>query len=175
MRPDRGEFGVFHHGGKFEKPPEQRGPARVEALVAQTFGVETILPTQLRARHRAADTGTHALLARLLLLALVDAGWTLDPCTTGWHRVAPRQPRRWHGPRLLAQRWLCGELDAEVAVPIGWVCDVLGLDAGVLAAAVRARTGRQPAARGSPRREGADCLSSIIRYGNRPRQAGTRS
>jgi len=37
------------------------------------------------------------------------------------------------------RRWLVGELDDQVALPIGYVCDMLGLDAGVLAAAVRAR------------------------------------
>jgi hypothetical protein len=39
----------------------------------------------------------------------------------------------------IARRWLVGELDAEVALPIGWVCHMLGIDKGVLAAAVRAR------------------------------------
>jgi hypothetical protein len=40
---------------------------------------------------------------------------------------------------VAARRWLAGELDDQVAFPIGYVCDMLGLDAGVLAAAVRAR------------------------------------
>jgi hypothetical protein len=42
---------------------------------------------------------------------------------------------------LAARRWLVGELDGQVALPIGFVCDALGLDAGVLAAAVRRRCG----------------------------------
>jgi hypothetical protein len=33
-----------------------------------------------------------------------------------------------------------GTLDAEVVLPVTVVCDALGLDAGVLAVAVRART-----------------------------------
>jgi len=69
-----------------------------------------------------------ALYARVLWFALVEAG--LAPC-----HARPRPALR-----MLAQRWLVGELDAEVALPVGWVCDMLGIDAGVLAAAVRART-----------------------------------
>jgi hypothetical protein len=55
--------------------------------------------------------------------------------------VVPRPRQRWQGSQTLARRWLCGELDGQVALPIGFVCDMLGLDAGVLAAAVRARVG----------------------------------
>jgi len=52
------------------------------------------------------------------------------------HRV------RWWTQRTLTRRWLCGELhDQGVAVPIGWLCDVLGLDAAALAAAVRRTQG----------------------------------
>jgi len=39
----------------------------------------------------------------------------------------------------MARRWLVGELDAEVRLPVGFVCDCLGISAGVLAAVVRAR------------------------------------
>jgi hypothetical protein len=39
----------------------------------------------------------------------------------------------------LARAWLGGQLDCEVALPVALVCDPLGLDAGALAAAVRAR------------------------------------
>jgi hypothetical protein len=46
---------------------------------------------------------------------------------------APLHPRR----QGLATAWLLGELDGQVVVPIGYVCDALGLDAGALAAAVR--------------------------------------
>jgi hypothetical protein len=42
---------------------------------------------------------------------------------------------------LAACRWLLGELDGHVALPVTLVCDALGLNASVLAAAVRARTG----------------------------------
>jgi hypothetical protein len=36
---------------------------------------------------------------------------------------------------------LCGELDEQVAVPIAWLCDQLGIDAAALAAAVRRGAG----------------------------------
>src|SRR5262249_6694757 len=49
--------------------------------------------------------------------------------------LAPLHPRR----RALAVAWLTGTVDDQVAVPIGFVCDALGLDAGALAAAVQAR------------------------------------
>jgi hypothetical protein len=49
--------------------------------------------------------------------------------------------RRRATARTLARRWLLGELDGQVALPVTLVCDALGLDASVLAAAVRARTG----------------------------------
>jgi hypothetical protein len=41
---------------------------------------------------------------------------------------------------VVARRWLLGELDDQVALPCGWVCDMLGIDREVLAAAVRERT-----------------------------------
>jgi len=41
--------------------------------------------------------------------------------------------------RALAQRWLAGELDATVDVPLAVVCAALNLDATALAAAVRTR------------------------------------
>jgi hypothetical protein len=49
--------------------------------------------------------------------------------------VAPLHPRR----RALAVAWLTGTLDDQVRLPVAFVCDALGLDAGVLAAAVRVR------------------------------------
>jgi hypothetical protein len=58
-------------------------------------------------------------------------------CATRAWCAASRHPtpRR----RALAVAWLTGTLDDQVVVPVGFVCDALGLDAGVLAAAVRAR------------------------------------
>src|SRR5262249_40474724 len=50
---------------------------------------------------------------------------------------------RWcdHLPLVeLAVAWLTGTLDGEVAVPIAWLCDQLGLDAAALARAVRVRS-----------------------------------
>jgi hypothetical protein len=93
--------------------------------VARVFGVHTLLPSQLpRPRPH---PGIRALYAELLREALRDAGVVRG--------IAPLQPRR----QALATAWLTGALDAEVLVPIRLVCDVLDLDAGVLAAAVRAR------------------------------------
>jgi hypothetical protein len=43
---------------------------------------------------------------------------------------------------VTARRWLVGELDDQVALPVRYVCDMLGIDADVLAAAVRARVTR---------------------------------
>jgi len=40
---------------------------------------------------------------------------------------------------VTARRWLVGELDAEVALPVRYVCDMLGIEFDVLADAVRAR------------------------------------
>lgn len=53
-------------------------------------------------------------------------------------RIAPLYPRR----QALAVAWLTGALDAEVAVPVTVVCDALGIEAGALAAAVRAQATR---------------------------------
>lgn len=61
------------------------------------------------------------------LYVLVDAG--LAPC-----HARPRPALR-----TLAQRWLAGELDAAVDVPVAVVCVALNMDATALAAAVRAR------------------------------------
>jgi hypothetical protein len=68
-----------------------------------------------------------ALLVELLREALRDAGVMAG--------IAPTHPRR----RALALAWLTGTFDGQVAVPVGFVCDALGLDAGALAAAVQAR------------------------------------
>jgi hypothetical protein len=48
---------------------------------------------------------------------------------------APLHPRR----QALAVAWLTGTLGDQVRLPVAFVCEALGLDAGVLAAAVLAR------------------------------------
>ena len=48
--------------------------------------------------------------------------------------------RRHPAQVIAARRWLAGELDDQVRLPVAFVCDTLGLDAGMLAAAVLART-----------------------------------
>jgi hypothetical protein len=40
-----------------------------------------------------------------------------------------------------ARAWLLRELEADVVVPCQYVCDMLGLDADALAAAIRRRCG----------------------------------
>jgi hypothetical protein len=79
--------------------------------------------------------GARALLVRLLADALAQTD--LGP------RMRRKAPRTGPGSATRAQvvaarRWLLGELDDQVALPIGWVCDVLGVEHDVLAAAVRA-------------------------------------
>jgi len=58
-------------------------------------------------------------------------------CRTRPRQVATRARR---AQVDAARRWVVGDLDDQVALPIGYVCDMLGIDADVLAAAVRART-----------------------------------
>jgi hypothetical protein len=94
----------------------------------------------MRARRR-----LPALLLRLLADALHQAD--LGPRIRRRQGPAPRTGSGRVGTRsrpaqvLAARRWLLGELDGQVALPVTLVCDALGLDASVLAAAVRARTG----------------------------------
>jgi hypothetical protein len=119
-----------------------RAPALADDAVARTFGVELVLPHQLPLR-RGGPTGPRALLCRLLYYALVEA--ELGPSARRpLRRRTPLARWRRHvrpAERQLARRWLCGDLDDQVAVPIGWVCDQLGIDAAALAAAVRRATG----------------------------------
>ena len=80
--------------------------------------------------------GARALLLRLLADAVHQAD--LGP------RMRRKEPRTGPGRVtrahvVVARRWLLGELDDQVALPCGWVCDVLGIEHAVLAAAVRAR------------------------------------
>jgi hypothetical protein len=86
--------------------------------------------------------GCRALLLRLLADALhqADLGPRIrrqGPApSNGSGRVATRSRV---AQVVTARRWLVGELDGQVALPVTFVCDALGLDAGVLAAAVRAQ------------------------------------
>jgi hypothetical protein len=95
------------------------------ALVGEAF----IRPARWQStREVSADTrGVRALYARMLWDALVDAG------------QAPSHGHPRPALRVLARSWLAGELEAEVALPVKVVCTMLGIDAGMLAAAVRAR------------------------------------
>jgi hypothetical protein len=106
-------------------------------LDAQLLDVQQIVPAQLPRRAVGQDTGARALFVRLLQLALWDAGLG----ATGTGRRGPTRPARPRPAQVVAaRRWLVGDLDDQVALPIGFVCDALGLDADVLAAAVRTGT-----------------------------------
>ena len=100
------------------------------------FAVHAILPSQRGPRR--ADGGGRALLVELLREALRDAGVMPG--------IAPTHPRR----RALALAWLTGTFDDGVALPIGFVCDALGLDAGALAAAAQDALTAQLFPRGLP-------------------------
>jgi len=105
------------------------------------LGAEIMRPEQWPGERCERAVGARALLLRLLADALHQAD--LGPRIRRQGPVPSGQAHR--GPRpaqvLAARRWLVGELDGQVALPIGFVCDALGLDAGVLAAAVRRRCG----------------------------------
>jgi hypothetical protein len=88
--------------------------------------------------------GPRALLLRLLADALYQANLGPQvrrrgpvPRTGAGRFGARRRPAQ----VIAARRWLAGALDDQVRLPVAFVCDALGLDAGVLAAAVRARVG----------------------------------
>jgi hypothetical protein len=102
--------------------------------------VEQFLPSQLPDRHAVHAAGPRALLTRLLVLALCEAGWPLDGCSSG-AGAPPRHRVRWQTQRTLAVRWLLGELDDQVAVPVRLDCDVLGID-GDARGGVAAHPGR---------------------------------
>src|SRR4029453_7745739 len=102
--------------------------------------VEQFLPSQLPDRHAVHAAGPRALLTRLLVLALCEAGWPLDGCSR-WAAVPPRHRVRCQRQRTLAVRWLLGELDDQVAVPVRLDCDVLGID-GDARGGVAAHPGR---------------------------------
>jgi hypothetical protein len=111
-------------------------------LDAHLIEVAHVLPSQVPRRHAVYTTGTRALLGRLLALALLDAGWKVDGRSTPPHPSPRRHRIRWQTRRTLARRWLCGELEDQVAVPVRLVCDLLGIDVDALAAVVR-RAGAQ--------------------------------
>jgi hypothetical protein len=109
------------------------------------LGAAILRPCQWPGERCERAVGPRALLLGLLADALHQAD------------LGPRMRRRGPAPGnracragtrtrasqvVAARRWLAGELDDQVAFPIGYVCDMLGLDAGVLAAAVRARATR---------------------------------
>jgi hypothetical protein len=66
-------------------------------------------------------------------LALAEAGWMVDG-RTGNPRTTARYPLRAQAQRTMPRRWLLGELDDQVVVPVRLVCDVLGISFGDLGA-----------------------------------------
>jgi hypothetical protein len=99
------------------------------------LGVMIVRPCQFPGGRSERAVGARALLVRLLADALSQAD--LGP------RMRRKTRRTGAGCATRAQvvaarRWLLGELDAEVPLPVRFVCDALGIDADVLAAAVRA-------------------------------------
>jgi len=91
-----------------------------------------------------ADRGSELLATRLDELPLDPAAST-RPRLHAWYALvdaglAPCHPRPRPALRALATRWLAGELDAAVDVPITVVCAVLDLDAAALAPVARARS-----------------------------------
>jgi len=101
------------------------------------LGVAIMRPCQFPGGRSDRAVGARALLVRLLADALSQAD--LGP------RMRRKAPRTGPGCATRAQvvaarRWLLGELDADVLLPVRFVCDALGIDADVLAAAVRGRT-----------------------------------
>jgi hypothetical protein len=106
------------------------------------LGAAIMRPCQFPGPRCERAVGARALLLRLLVDALhhADLGSRIrrqgpapriGTCRVGTRARAARV--------LAARRWLLGELDAEVALPCRWVCDMLGIEFDVLAAAVRAR------------------------------------
>jgi hypothetical protein len=105
-------------------------------LDAPLLDVAQIVSTQLPRRAAGQDSGTRALLVRLLTLAIWEAGLA----ATGIGRRGPRRPMRTTpAQRSAARRSLCGEFDGDVSVPFGWLCEVLGIDDARLARMVRQR------------------------------------
>jgi len=106
------------------------------AMPDALLGVMIVRPCQFPGGRSERAVGARALLLRLLADALHQAD--LRPrmrrkgARTGPGRVTRAQV-------VVARRWLLGELDDQVALPVGWVCDMLNIDADVLAAVVRAR------------------------------------
>jgi hypothetical protein len=119
------------------------GLASAPRIPEHLLGCEIMRPCQWPGSRYERAVGPRALLLRLLADALHQAD--LGPLV---RRQGP-MPRNGSSPGrkrtspaqvIAARRWLAGELDGQVALPVTFVCDALGLDAGVLAAAVRART-----------------------------------
>jgi hypothetical protein len=116
------------------------GAVRVDDVVAHTFGVETILPTQV-GRSPVAAHGLTALYAAILERALDDAGLLRTrampprPASAATRALARQAQHR----RALAVAWLLGQLEYQVDVSLELVCMALDLEPAVLGDVVRRR------------------------------------
>jgi hypothetical protein len=112
------------------------------AIPDSLLGAAIMRPCKFPGARCERAVGARALLLRLLADALhcADLGPRIRRQGPAPRNGSCRAGTRARAKQIaIARRWLVGELDAEVALPVGWVCDMLGIDADVLAAAVRAR------------------------------------
>jgi len=102
----------------------------------ELLGVAVVLPGQVPGGRSDRAVGARAMLVRLLAdaVAQADVGVRMRRKTP---RTGPGSATR--AQVLTARRWLLGELDDQVALPVRFVCDVLGIEHSRLAAAVRVR------------------------------------
>jgi hypothetical protein len=113
-----------------------RPPSIPDAL----FDADILRPCQWPGARCARAAGPRALLLRLLADAVYQADLGVRRQGPGPRHGSGRfGARRRPAQIVAARRWLAGELDDQVRLPIAFVCDALGLDHDVLAAAVRAR------------------------------------
>jgi hypothetical protein len=116
------------------------------AIPDALLGVAMMHPSQFFGKRCERAVGPRALLLRLLADALhqADLGPRIRRQGPVPNASRPGATRARRAQVDAARRWLVGDLDDQVALPIGFVCDALGLDAARLAAVVRARSSRRP-------------------------------
>jgi hypothetical protein len=117
----------------------------VEPSLRRALGLHQVLPSQ-QPGAAPASAGVRRFYIALLALAVDEAGLaprrgTVPPPPTATP-FARAQARRRATARVLARRWLLGELDGDVVVPLTVACGALGLDPQAVADAVRRRSAR---------------------------------
>jgi hypothetical protein len=151
-------------------------PLDVGAVAAPRARLHQVLPAQ-QSGAAASSAGVRRLFGALLALAVDEAGLgsrrgTVAPPPTATP-VARAQARRRATARVLARRWLLGELDGEVVVPITVACGALGLDPEALADAVRGGQQRRAQARATRTNEASANATRSATH-RRPRPAPAR-